>query len=253
MSQHDLQAGSRWAAELAGELDGTQVGIIVITKDNLDEPWVNYEAGALSKTVNGDSARVIPLLMGIQKSEVGYPLAQFHMVDGDKDGVFELLKALNAGMPSPQEEAWLTDVFDTWWPKLEPELAQTPTEAAKAQQVVAQPQRGPQDMLTEVLDLLREMRREQTSASRHRREFERLLAVQEEVRPTPAEALTHLRSVLTDAGWQNTSVYRAKGQNQITILLSSGDNHIGEDLWLRLQKIARQYGFHLVVEEEPPF
>ena len=51
MSETDIDAGSRWAAELAKQLEETNFGIICLTPESLTSPWSLFEAGALSKSI----------------------------------------------------------------------------------------------------------------------------------------------------------------------------------------------------------
>lgn len=49
-SSEDIEKGSRWNTDIAQELKESTFGLICVTKDNLSAPWLNFEAGALSKT-----------------------------------------------------------------------------------------------------------------------------------------------------------------------------------------------------------
>ena len=51
MSGSDIQKGSRGHFELAGALEGVRHGIVCLTPENLGEPWVLFEAGALSTSL----------------------------------------------------------------------------------------------------------------------------------------------------------------------------------------------------------
>src|SRR4030042_1974861 len=76
VSSEDIDKGARWAADISKELESSSFGILFITKDNTDAPWINFEAGALSKTV--DKSRVAPFLFGRKRSEITQgPLLQF--------------------------------------------------------------------------------------------------------------------------------------------------------------------------------
>ena len=44
----DTAKGTRWASEITRELKETKIGLICLTKDNLESPWLNFEAGAIS-------------------------------------------------------------------------------------------------------------------------------------------------------------------------------------------------------------
>jgi hypothetical protein len=58
----DIDKGSRWGAEIADRLERSKVGIICLTKNNLNSKWIHYEAGALSKAMlqNSLSAIIVP-------------------------------------------------------------------------------------------------------------------------------------------------------------------------------------------------
>ena len=49
MSDLDVRAGEYWERQLSDTLDATDCGILVLTRDNHDAPWVVFEAGVLSR------------------------------------------------------------------------------------------------------------------------------------------------------------------------------------------------------------
>ena len=46
----DIGKGVRWGPEVSAELEESRVGIICLASDNLGNPWILFEAGAVSKT-----------------------------------------------------------------------------------------------------------------------------------------------------------------------------------------------------------
>lgn len=64
VSARDIDAGSRWQGEIAEQLGATNFGVVCVTKANQLSPWLNFEAGALAKTV--ESSRVIPLAIKVE-------------------------------------------------------------------------------------------------------------------------------------------------------------------------------------------
>lgn len=46
----EIGKGTRWNEEVAARLRLSKVGIVCLTSDDLKEPWVNFEAGAISNT-----------------------------------------------------------------------------------------------------------------------------------------------------------------------------------------------------------
>jgi hypothetical protein len=73
VSSEDIARGTLWRTELAGELADGSTGILCVTRENVASPWVNFEAGALSKTP--ETARVIPFLFEMRPSDIRGPLA----------------------------------------------------------------------------------------------------------------------------------------------------------------------------------
>jgi len=85
VSSEDIDKGTRWSSDIAKELEDSSYGIICITPDNLSAPWINFEAGALSKSI--DKSRVSPFLFSVKRSEVQGPLVQFQSTIFDKADV----------------------------------------------------------------------------------------------------------------------------------------------------------------------
>lgn len=116
MSEEDIKKGTRWNSELASELEKTRVGIICLTPENLNEPWILFEAGALSKTL--ENTFVCPYLFKIEKAELKGPLSQFQVTKAIKDDTKKLLTTINNASDVPLTEIQLDDAFRRWWPKL---------------------------------------------------------------------------------------------------------------------------------------
>jgi hypothetical protein len=67
LSDADVSAGDRWATVVAKELEISNFGVICVTPENINSPWVLFEAGALAKGMQG--AKVIPAAVqsGVQR------------------------------------------------------------------------------------------------------------------------------------------------------------------------------------------
>jgi hypothetical protein len=85
VSESDIAAGDRWAQSIAEELEASNFGILCITPENLNSQWVLFEAGALAKSMQ--DAKVIPLLFGLEFSDISGPLAQFQAKKFEKGGL----------------------------------------------------------------------------------------------------------------------------------------------------------------------
>lgn len=128
VSSEDIDKGARWSTDIAKELENSTFGILCVTRDNLNAPWLSFEAGALSKTM--DKSFVTPFLFDIKRSEVQGPILQFQSTIIEKDDIKRLLKTLNkaCGEASIPEER-LDKSFDVWYPTLETGLNQLKNEA----------------------------------------------------------------------------------------------------------------------------
>ena len=121
MSDTDIDAGSRWASELATQLEETNFGIICLTPESLTSPWLLFEAGALSKSIR--DSRVCPYLIGVSKRELEGPLAQFQCKETTAEQTFEMLQAINEAMGDDAlQQERLRKYFNQNWPTLEAEI-----------------------------------------------------------------------------------------------------------------------------------
>jgi hypothetical protein len=152
VSSEDIDKGARWSTDISKELEDSSFGIICVTPENLQAPWVNFEAGALSKSL--DKSRVAPFLFGVERTAVQGPLLQFQSTLVERDDVKKLLTSVNGACDgSGLEKDRLDEVFEVWWPRLEEKLnAIDSTPAATNNRA---PERGTKDLLQEVLELAR--------------------------------------------------------------------------------------------------
>lgn len=114
----DIDKGTRWATEIATELQASSIGIFCLTRDNLAEPWLLFEAGAISRVVS--EAHVCPLLFGVAAGDVSGPLSQFQMTQFNRNEFFKLFCTINrlAG-DDALSDATRDEVFEMWWPRLD--------------------------------------------------------------------------------------------------------------------------------------
>lgn len=118
VSSGDIQAGTRWANQLAKALNEIEFGILCITNENMDSPWLIFEAGALSKSV--ESGRVVPYLFGLTPNELSGPLSSFQAVSADEDGTRKLIQSIRECNPQNFQSGEQTKrAFSVWWPHLE--------------------------------------------------------------------------------------------------------------------------------------
>ena len=158
MSAADLDAGKKWANEIERELATASVGILCVTPQNLTQPWLLFEAGAIAKQVS-TTTRVIPYMFGVTDSDLVGPLTQFQGVAADKAGTFSLLESVNKALDPPEARTakQLEKAFKVWWPSLKSALDEIAKEAKKDPEAAA-PKRTDRELLEEILTLVRNPR-----------------------------------------------------------------------------------------------
>jgi len=164
MSSDDIAAGNRWQAEIANRLQSSIFGLVCVTKDNQHSAWLNFEAGAIAKSI--DVSRVVPLAIDLTESEIEQPLAQFQAQPLSETGIRKTVRSINSYSTEPLSEESLNRAFVKWWPELDGKLSEarsTPTSAAP-------PARSDRAVLEEILDVVRSMARHDQSTDTTQRE-----------------------------------------------------------------------------------
>lgn len=147
ISTRDIDKGAIWFSEISNQLKDTAAGIVCLTQENKNKPWILFEAGALAKGISTN--RVCTFLIDLDSSDVEDPLAQFNHTTPDESSLWGLVCSLNACLESNRlDERILRKVFDTYWPLFnegfKAALEQNPA------QVNAEP-RSEQSILAEIL------------------------------------------------------------------------------------------------------
>jgi len=154
MSERDVQSGARWSDAVAVKLRDAKVGIICLTPENRNAPWLHFEAGALSKTI--EHANVCPYLFGIEPHDLVGPLAQFQARRADKDGTGQLLQTLNShpAHMGKLDDVTFSETFELWWPKLAQQLGSLSSTTPRIDS-----KRTVEDMVPEILETVRDISR----------------------------------------------------------------------------------------------
>jgi|ERR1017187_6709341 hypothetical protein len=149
LSASDIEQGTRWSTEVSLQLQESRVGIVCLTPENLREPWILFEAGALSKTIA--NTFVCTYLIDLEITDVSWPLAMFQATKADKEPTRKLLQSINKALEKKAlTEARLDEIFDVWWPKLEEKLAAIPKPAPSEKH-----QPNERTLLSELISLAR--------------------------------------------------------------------------------------------------
>ena len=156
MSTKDIDKGRRWSSEIAIVLSEVGTGILCVTRENLESPWLIFEAGALSKAV--DTSFVCPYLYEIHPTDLRGPLSQFQAAMANEEDTLRLLWTINKALgESALPEKTLRKAFELCWPSLKEELSSItpPLEPGL-------PQRTDRELIEETLSLIRSLAWEKT-------------------------------------------------------------------------------------------
>ena len=146
----DIEKGTRWSNDIAKELESSSVGILCITRENIRAPWIMFEAGALSKSL--EKSHVCPIMFGVSAADIEGPLKQFQCTAFEKADVKQLITTINGRLQDGKlAQKTLETVFEKWWPDL---LEKVSTILDK-EDAPAEPIRSDRELLEEVLLLTR--------------------------------------------------------------------------------------------------
>ncbi len=113
-SPQDMALGKVWAKDLSQRLGTSKFGILVITPENVNSPWVIFEAGALMK--NFDSGRAIPYLVSFDGKDLETgPLAMLQATKADKEGTMQLINAIRIYLDNAGKDDSIKWRFDRGW------------------------------------------------------------------------------------------------------------------------------------------
>ncbi|OCK53185.1 hypothetical protein BA768_01120 [Chryseobacterium sp. CBo1] len=147
----DIEKGTRWESEINQKLQECLVGLICLTPDNTEKPWIMFEAGALSNRL--DKSKVCSILFDLKKSDVTGPLSRFQMTDFNSNDFYKLAQSINSSMGDMKiEENLLRESFDYFFPIFEGKVQEI---LKKRKGDYIKPQRSDRDILEELLDLIR--------------------------------------------------------------------------------------------------
>lgn len=148
LSQSDIAPGDRWGVEVAKNLEECNFGIICITNENLNAPWILFESGALAKSMQ--DGRVIPLLLDLEFKAISGPLAQFQAKKVELDGMKELLIGLNKAATNAIQEDRLDTLFTSLWASFQEKIQQIPSS-----KLSNKPSRSEGEILEELVSSIR--------------------------------------------------------------------------------------------------
>ncbi|MFB8139252.1 toll/interleukin-1 receptor domain-containing protein [Streptomyces parvus] len=152
VSSQDISKGERGLAKIASQLQACSFGIVCVTRENQAAPWINFEAGALSREL-GESS-LIPFLLDMPIKDIAGPLSQFQGTDSSsEDDVWGMVKSINEKCESSVEQDRLRKTFGAFWSELSDNLMRIRSARTSEESV---PGRDASDILNELVGLVRE-------------------------------------------------------------------------------------------------
>jgi len=153
ISTRDIDKGAIWFSEISDQLKDTAAGIICLTQENKNKPWILFETGALAKGLS--TSRVCTFLIDLKASDIEDPLAQFNHTFPERTSMWGLASALNNCLDSRRlDERILRQVFDTYWPQFERDFAKAIEDNPAG--IAAEP-RSDENILEEILSTTRSL------------------------------------------------------------------------------------------------
>lgn len=175
MSSKDIDRGALWFSEITDQLANTKIGIVCLTKSNLDKPWILFESGALAKGLS--SNKVCTFLVDLLPNDISDPLAQFNHTFPDKEGLYQLARTLNNSLGDKSlRESILQNVFDTYWPQFEKDFKKVIKETKDEDIEVERPETEVLgDVLSTIRNIDRRMRRIENESLHEERRRDRYI------------------------------------------------------------------------------
>ncbi|HFD1661305.1 TPA: hypothetical protein QFK58_000357 [Enterococcus faecium] len=158
-SPDDIQPGERWSDSIKGGLKGNPMGIFFVVEENIVQPWLNFEAGAISNQVG--NTNVIPLLHDIEPSRITGPLTQFQAISYIKEDLKRLIKLINENITDVRkiDSMLLNEIFEKWYPDFEKQYDKFKKENPSPEVKEVSGTLDEDGQLSEILSILRSMER----------------------------------------------------------------------------------------------
>lgn len=113
ISSEDIEKGERWEKKVFEKLRDTDYGIVCLTEEGINSPWLNFEAGALAKNSN---SRLYTLFFGVTLQDIkSSPLTHFQSTDYREDDVKKMIKWINKNYDQPLSDDVFNQKFEDFW------------------------------------------------------------------------------------------------------------------------------------------
>ena len=163
VSSKDIDRGSIWFNEIIEQLKDTNFGIVFVTNENQDKPWLLFETGALSKGLTENKICTVLVDLEVRDIDSGSPLRQINHTVPDKNGFLSLVKTINKDLDIGQlQEKHLETSFNALWNDFESKIITI----LESEPVSQEPRREDTDVLNDILDNVININRKVNTTSR---------------------------------------------------------------------------------------
>jgi hypothetical protein len=159
MSSQSIEDGELWFNAIQAQVAEIINGIICLTKENLSEPWILFEAGGLAKGL--EKSRIFVLLIDLTSNDILLsPLSAFNHTKVTEDGIRKLMHVINGRTIKPINSSIVDQVFDKFWPDFELQFKSIikSTESAVAAKPSEKPNEGVDDIKPILEEILKNIR-----------------------------------------------------------------------------------------------
>lgn len=154
ISTHNIDNGSIWFTEIHSALAESKIGIVVLTKENKEKPWLLFEAGAMFKGISTN--RVFTFLVDMKPTDIEDPLAQFHHTIYSKSSIQKLFENINSLLDKDAiRREILVESFEAFWKKYDKKYQDI---IKKSPRQAKEPPRSEASILSEILDNTRSLK-----------------------------------------------------------------------------------------------
>jgi hypothetical protein len=80
----EFQKGKDWPVLLRRDLTESRAGIVFLTPENVDAPWIHFEAGALATAVQSDGG-IFTYIYGFDPGQLNGPLGSYQSTIATRD------------------------------------------------------------------------------------------------------------------------------------------------------------------------
>ncbi|WP_152970184.1 hypothetical protein [Frigoribacterium sp. RIT-PI-h] len=147
VSSEDISQGDRELNAILAKLKASDYGIVVLSETNQHRPWINYEGGAMARSLSNP---VSTILLDLSPSDVDWPLAphqstQFSDHRYMQRLVSEVATAANPDVPENTVAVLFTNAWEKILESWQPPVGDDPTAN----------RRSDHDMLAKVVEQMR--------------------------------------------------------------------------------------------------